>query len=97
MAKPLPINMIQKLIHDITQELDTLGYTPHSSPPIINRINITLNLAKLALIDGHKLTTEDKKWCSHYAQYIYFFDSDEMEKLGDLYFELTELLQKECF
>ena len=92
--------MIQKLLHDITLELDVLGYTNtnlHSTPPIINRVYITLNLAKLALIDGHKLTPTDKKWCLHYSQYVHFFDSEEMEKLGDLYFELTEILQKEYF
>ncbi|MFA7273365.1 MAG: hypothetical protein WC044_05820 [Crocinitomicaceae bacterium] len=92
--------MIQDLIDKINTELINLGYTENkvnSLPPIVNRINITINMAKLALKDNHKLTKEDKKWCEYYAQYNNMFDSDKLEHLGELYFELIEAMDKTYF
>lgn len=92
--------MIQDLIDKIENEIKTLGFNEidiNKLPPIINRINITLNIAKLVLSNNHKLAKEDKKWCEYYAQYNHMFDSNRMEKLGELYFELIEALEKEYF
>jgi hypothetical protein len=59
---------------------------------------ITMNMAKLWLRDGQKLNKTDEKWCEYYAQYIHMFDSDRMEKLGELYFLLIEAMKAEkCF
>lgn len=92
--------MIQELIDKISAELINLGYAEskvNSLPPIINRINITINMVKLVLNDNHKLTMEDKKWCEYYAQYNHMFDSEKMENLGELYFSLIEAMKKENY
>ncbi len=94
------LKMIQDLIKQIETELKTLRYTEHSIielPPIVNRINVTINIVKLAIIDGHKLRNTDLKWCEYYPQYNHMFDSEKMEKLGELYFNLIEEINKEIY
>lgn len=91
---------MKELIEKINNELSVLGIyekSMRSLPPVVNRINITLNIAKLALFDRQQLTKEDLKWCEYYAQYNHMFDSKEMEKLGELYFELIERMKREFF
>ena len=94
------VKMIQGLITQIETELKTLGYTERSInllPPIINRITITMHMAKLVIKDGHKLNRNDQKWCEYYAQYNHIFDSEKMEVLGELYFSLIETMKKENY
>lgn len=87
---------ILPLINELEKELIDLGYSKFNLnvlPPVINRIYITMNLAKLVCNDMHVIDKSDLKWCKYYAHYNHFFDQDRLTKLNDLYFQLTEQMQ----
>lgn len=93
--------MIYQTLQNLDEELTNLGFrnmTIHKVPPIINRVEITLRLAKLFYFDGNCLAKNDEKWCLYYPQYVHFFSSERTELLGKLYYELIEQMTiDKCF
>lgn len=83
------------LLNEIEEELVLLGYNDTrmaDAPIIILRVKITLFMTYLYLYDSHKLTIHDKKWLEYYSSYVHFFDNDKLEKLGEMYCKLSELV-----
>jgi len=91
----------KEIIIEIDNLLIGLGYRNISvieTPPIIQRIEVTLRMAQLYYYENHKLAETDKKWCEHYSQYIHFFSNEKLETLGDLYFSLINKMNEDnCF
>lgn len=92
---------VQSLIKEIESELVALGYrntTIEDVPDVITRVEITLRMAHLHYFGAHPLQKRDKFWCDHYSHYVHFFDSDKLDRLGSLYYDLTEMMEKDdCF
>ena len=93
--------MKKNIVSEIEKELDKLGFNQkpiEELPDVINRVYITINMAKLFYKDQTQLKSSDSFWCSYFSHYIHFFDNDNFERLGKLYLKLTKQMEKDnCF